>query len=58
MGLSKMDYFCSMILSCPALTLWNKTLPNITQNNMYNLTVNYAPSLPYIYIFILAWSAP
>lgn len=26
-----------------ACALWNKLLPNITQNNMYALTMNYAP---------------
>lgn len=35
-------------------TLWNKPLPIITKNNMYALTMNYAPSLLCIYIFILA----
>lgn len=54
---SKMDIFCSVILSWPALTLWNKPLLNITLNNMCSLTMNYS-SLPCIYIFILAWSAP
>lgn len=50
----KKDIFCSVILYWPVLTLWNKPLPNITQYNMYALTMNYAPSLPCIYIFILA----
>lgn len=46
----EMDIFCSVILSWPALTLWDKPLPNLTQNNVYVLTMNYPPSLSWIYI--------
>lgn len=45
---ARTDIFCSVIL-----TLWNKPVPNITQNNM-NALMNYAPSLPCIYILVLA----
>lgn len=43
-----------MILTWSVFTLWNKPLADITQKTMYSLTMNYAPSLLCIYIFILA----